>query len=160
MFEDAVSQLEHEHEQLNRLVDGLRDSTQAALRGEANTDELRSDLTEFLRVAQDELFEHFDVEETGLFPYLLEQLPDTAEVIRGLESGHDRMCGLLSRMERMLELPNETLEADFDALIALFARFDAIYARHSREEAQLLRDTADRLNPEQRAEVARLVAEI
>lgn len=160
MYEDAVSQLEHEHEELNRLVDGLRESTQQCLRGEASVVELRGDLIEFLRVAQDELFEHFDVEETGLFPYVLDALPDTQDVIRGLESGHDRMCGLLTRMERMLELPDERLEAEFDGLIAMFARFDAIYARHSSEEARLLRDIGSRLTEEQRKTVARIVDEI
>ncbi len=160
MYEDAVTKLEHEHEQLNRLVDGLRDSTQQCLRGEATHAELRADLGEFLRVAQDELFEHFDVEETGLFPYLLDALPDTQDVVRGLEAGHDRMCGLLSRMERMLDLADERFEEEFEGLIALFARFDAIYARHSRDEAKLLRDIASRLNNEQRKTVARIVAEI
>lgn len=159
-MQDAVTKLEHDHVHLTRLVDGLRESTQACLRGEAEPADLKADFDEFLRVAQEELFEHFDVEETGLFPYLVEQFPDTEGTITSLEAGHDRMCGILSRLERALAQPEEQLFADFDSLIALFARFDANFVRHARDEAGLLRSLQTRLSDEQRRTVARLLAEI
>ena len=160
MQDDAVTKLEHDHVHLTRLVDGLRESTQACLRGEAEPLELKADIDEFLRVAQDELFEHFDVEETGLFPYLVDQFPDIEGTVRALEAGHDRICGILSRMEHSLARPEEEIVADFDGLIALFARFDANFVRHAREEAGLLRALQTRLNEEQRRTVARLLSEI
>jgi len=155
---DPVSQLEHDHTQLNRLVDGLRDSIQACLREDTGYDDLRDDLRDFLRVAQEELMEHFDLEETGLFPYLLSVAPETAELIDSLEVGHDRMCGLLTRMERMLEGPEDPSEAAFDALITLFARFDAVYVTHARKEGGLLRSLAERLTASERDEISRLLS--
>lgn len=160
MTDDPVARLEHDHIHLNRLVDDLRESTQAALRGECEALDLRGNLEEFIRVATDELFEHFDREETVLFPFLVENFPDIETTVSRLEAGHDRMCGLLSRMERMADADDDTFVADFDALIALFARFDANYVQHSREERALLRDLGLRLDVAQRKRVSALLREL
>ncbi|MCB9507898.1 MAG: hemerythrin domain-containing protein [Myxococcales bacterium] len=160
MQSDELERLEHDHAHLNRLVDGLRESAQACLRGETEPLDLRADLEEFTRVAHEELFEHFDREETGLFPYLSTTLPDLAPTLAQLEAGHDRMCGLLVRLERAFDVPDERFVADFDAVVALFARFDALYVQHAKSEGALLRALPTRLDAAQRREVARLLSEL
>ena len=158
---DHLDRLVHEHEHLNRLVADLREQTQACLRGEVEANDLRSDVESFLRVAQDELFAHFECEESGLFPFLVEQLPDTRDTIEQLAAGHDRMCGLLVRMERMVADENDPrFVAEFESFVSLFARFDASYVQHARAEGALLRSLSGRLSPSQRVEVARLLAEL
>lgn len=160
MSDDALARLHHDHHHITKLVDGLRESTQAVLAGDEAPLELRADFDEFLRVANDELFEHFDREENALFPYLVEHLPDLEETVLGLEAGHDRMCGLLTRMERLVSLEDEAYLQEYDSLIALFARFDATHVKHSRIESDLLRSLGDRLDEDQRRTVARLLAEL
>lgn len=157
---DGLDRLHHDHAHLNRLVDGLRETAQACLRGDEEPLEIRSDFDEFLRVANEELFEHFDREETGLFPYLREHLSDVEDVIFGLEAGHDRICGLLTRMERIVQLDDERYLAEFDGLIALFARFDATHAKHARIESNLLASITERLDESQKRTVAKLLAEL
>lgn len=158
---DRFEQLQHDHLHLNRLVEELRGSLQACLRGEADPIELFAEVEEFVAAAADELFEHFDAEESGLFPYVVERLPETKQQIRSLENGHDRICGTLTRLERAVAHGDpERFAAEIDTFVALFARFDANYAKHAIEEEALLRSLGERLDPASRSELARLLAEI
>jgi iron-sulfur cluster repair protein YtfE (RIC family) len=157
---DPVEQLEHEHLHLNRVVESLREAFAEALRGERDLVDLRETLEEFLELAGEELYAHFDREESGLFPYLREILPDTAPTLDGLSVAHDRICGIVSRLEHHVRQGDDAFAAAFDAVTALFARFDANYARHARDEQGLIRSLAGRLDQQQRRDVARLLAEL
>ncbi len=154
---DPVVQLEHDHLHLKRLVESLRDATHEVLTGERESGSLREEIREFLSVAVDELCRHFDLEETELFPYLADEFPDTVSVIADLEQGHDRMCGVLARLERHVECGEEEFERQFESVIALFARFDANFMRHARQEAALLRSLGERISEPQRARLAELL---
>ena len=109
---------------------------------------------------RDEVYPHFYREETGLFPYIGELFADLQPRIESLSTAHDRICGVASRLEFALSLDIAAFEASFDTIVALFARFDANYARHAREEQELIRSLAGRLTEPQRREVARLLAEL
>ena len=160
MSYDPVTQLEHDHVHLTKMVESIRESVQSCLRGEMQPTDLEEDFLELLELLREELYEHFDKEEQALFPYILAHFADTEEAIRGLEKGHDRMCGVATRMERMITGDDETFGEGFDGLVALFARFDANYVKHARDEARLLRSLQDRLSPEQRTEIAELIREL
>jgi iron-sulfur cluster repair protein YtfE (RIC family) len=152
---DPVQRLEHDHVHIGRLVTELRESIQEVLRGERSAVELRDTLDEFLALAQEEIFAHFEREETGVFPLLAEHLPDTRAVIAELELAHDRMCGVVSRMQHLVRGGDAALTSQFEAFVGLFARFDANFVKHARDEWELLRNVAERLGPEQRRELAR-----
>ena len=154
---DPIGKFEHDHVHLTRMVDAIRDSIQGCLRGEVEPGELRDDFADFLSLLNEELYEHFDLEEEGLFPYILEHFADTKELIDSLQRGHDRMCGLASRMEHMLRNDAEAFGERFDALIALFARFDANYVKHAASERGLLRSLHERVNPAQRKALAEIL---
>ena len=47
-----------------------------------------------------------------------------------------------------------------DATVALFARFDANYVKHARDERDLLQQLTSRLTPEMRREVDAMLAEL
>jgi hypothetical protein len=49
---------------------------------------------------------------------------------------------------------------DFDAFVALFARFDANYSKHAIEEQAMLTSLMSTLGDDARAEISRLLAEI
>lgn len=157
----VIDQLEHDHLIVEKIVSDLREAIQSALRGERDPLELRDTFSEFLSVADEELFEHFDREEQVVFPFLTETIPNAADSIQRLENAHDRMCGAMVRMQRILDEDGDThfLES-FDALVALFTRFDANFGRHSREELNLFRTLGEQLTPEQLATLKDLLAEI
>ena len=157
---DPIQKLEHDHVHLDRIVASLRDSMAECLRGERETAELLDDLEAFVSVVQDDIFEHFEREETLLFPYLREHFPDTSKVVDSLEQSHDRICGVATRIERLITGGGDDVEANFDAIVALFARFDANYQKHSREEHGLLKDLAARVDNAHRARLYALVGRL
>lgn len=158
---NVLDQLEHDHLIVEKMVDDLREGIQAVLRGESDPLELRDTFSEFLSIADEELYEHFDREEQVVFPFLLANVPDAAESIRRLEYAHDRMCGAMSRMQRIVsELDDGDYTENFDALVALFARFDANFGRHSREEIALFHTLGEQLDADELATLKKLLAEI
>lgn len=157
---DSVDQLEHDHHHLTRVVTEMREAIRSALREETPVEELHVDALEFLTLVTEELYEHFNKEEEGLFPYLAAELPETAATVEGLERAHDRMCGVVGRMEHLVREGEESFVANFDLIVSLFTRFDAYFTRHARDEGDLLREARLKLNREQRRHVARLLAEL
>lgn len=154
---DLIGQLEHDHHHLDKMVAAVSDAMQAALRGEREPAEIQAEIIEFLSVAEDEVYEHFDREEQGLFPFVLERMPDSAESVRALESAHDRMCGALSRMNRIASQESETFVEEFEPFVAIFARFEANYSKHSKDEWRLFRELADHIDDGDRDTLAELL---
>lgn len=157
---DPVERLTHDHHHLNRMVASLREAMQDVARGERDAVLLRDDVAEFLDLAQDELFEHFEVEETQLFPFVVERLPALGDTVEHLSVAHDRMCGAISRLERTVRLDDAAFTEQIDQVIALIARFDANYVKHSHDEYELIKVLAEKLDDDDRATVARLLDEI
>lgn len=154
---DSVDKLEHDHVHLSRLVEGMRESLREAIRGEKDGESLRADLEEFLDLVQEELFEHFGKEEEGLFPWVIERLPDTRDRVASLEQGHDRICGVASRLQHIATAETADLSEHLDTLVTLFARFDAYFTKHAREEWELFTHVRTRLDAPERRELARLL---
>jgi iron-sulfur cluster repair protein YtfE (RIC family) len=157
---DAVTRLEHDHQHLNRLVDSMREAFQDALRGDRDPAEVLDECEEFLRMVNEELFSHFEREETVLFPWVVELLEDTAPAVAAMETAHDRICGVSSRMEYLLGQGRESALSSFDMLVGLFARFDANYSRHSQDEAAFLKSLGTRLDATQRATLGGLLEQL
>jgi hypothetical protein len=70
------------------------------------------------------------------------------------------MCGVLLRLERLVEQPTEVFAEHLDAAVALFARFDANFVQHARDERHLLNSLSERLTAEQRKTIDRMLAEL
>jgi iron-sulfur cluster repair protein YtfE (RIC family) len=107
-----------------------------------------------MELAQEELFAHFEYEEVTLFPFLIEKMPDCRESVAELELAHDRMCGVVSRMSHMLGQGDEALTQNFDAFVVMFARFDANFVKHAREEWELLQRASTGLSEADRRTLA------
>lgn len=157
---DLIGQLEHDHHHLDKMVAAVSEAMQAALRGEREPLEIQAEILEFLSVAEDEVYEHFDREEQGLFPFVLERMPESAACVRALESAHDRMCGLLSRMNRIASQSGESFGEEFESFVAIFARFEANYSKHSKDEWKLLRELADHVDASDRDKLADLLRDL
>ena len=96
----------------------------------------------------------------GLFPFIADAFDDQAEVVEKLERAHDRMCGVLLRLERIVDQPPAVFTEQLDAAVALFARFDANFVQHARDERNLLTSLSERLTAEQRKTIDRMLAEL
>ncbi len=156
---DPIIGLEHDHSHLSSLVASLREALDGA-RATRDLGELRGELVEALRLLSDDLFTHFAREEEGLFPIVVEELPDLAGIVAAVVATHDRICGAVSRMTYVVEKGSDGLGAELDALLALFQRFDEHYSAHARDELELLRALDRRLDGRQRAAVAKILKEL
>jgi iron-sulfur cluster repair protein YtfE (RIC family) len=143
---DPVSELMHDHEDLNLLVRDIGE----LVRGDdpaAAIPALAAQLVEL----REHLFLHFAREEEGLFPYVASGLPDLEEEVAAMVSAHDTVCGAVARMIHAAQA------GDPAPLATLFERFEMSYTLHARAERALLQRLADRLSSGQRAELVLLL---
>lgn len=140
----GLHQLEHDHTTLSQAVADLRATLSRVP---------RDVFVAKLDAVMDELFEHFAREEEGLFPYLLQQVPDQAEAIAQLQAAHDRICGAASRLKALS--PEQ-----IDLAITLFKRFDAEYTGHAQREAEFLRSLGARLSASQHEALAEILRDL
>lgn len=143
---DPVSDLAHDHAELNRRVLDLG----AIIGGRRAARE--PTLATRLSDLREHLFLHFAREEEGLFPFVAEQLPELAQQVDAMALAHDAICGALARMCHMA-----ASEAQPSALLRVFERFEAAYATHASSEGELLRTLEGRLDADQRTQLAALV---
>jgi len=147
---DPVRQLEHSHGHLSQLALGVSESLRAAEgRPSAKT---WKQLAGRLEVLRDELLRHFADEEEAVFPFVRASVPEKAAAVDRLEAAHDTLCGCVVRMVHVA-----AGEHHRDALLALHERFEKVYSRHSREEAELFEGLAGALSDHQRKELADLL---
>jgi hypothetical protein len=148
---DPLRVLAHDHADLNRRVLALAARIETI---RANGDRTTPrELIGLLDDLRDPLFFHFAREEEGLFPFLAEVAPDVEAHVHAMASAHDVICGAVGRMYQLA-----TADASISTLSALFARFEASYAAHARDEAALLDALERRLGDDHRRRLAALVA--
>jgi hypothetical protein len=137
----GLHQLEHDHTALSQHVAELRTLVHR---------EPRDIFASKLDAVMSDLFEHFAREEEGLFPYIIEQFPDQADVVAQLQAAHDRICGAASRIAALS--PEQ-----IDLAITLFERFDAEYTGHAQRETEFLRSLGARLSPTQQDALSKIL---
>jgi iron-sulfur cluster repair protein YtfE (RIC family) len=93
----------------------------------------------------DELLDHFANEEEALFPFVRAHHPSYGVVIDALVEAHDVLCANVVRLAHAAKRGMSP-----DALRRTYATFQALYAKHSRDEAALLENLHARLSPEER----------
>lgn len=145
--EDALEELAHDHEDINRQVldIGARlASNEVAVASKARLDDLR-----------EQLFLHFAREEEGLFPFVVDHFPDLADRVRQMETAHDAICGAVARMCHLLAAGQNLIQ-----LRPLFDRFELAYAGHAKVEAELLHSLRKRVDADQRLALAELVRDL
>ena len=121
-------------------------------------EDLAEDMADGFSPLAEELFEHFDREEQTLFPFILKCVPSFSSAVDGMIASHDRISGAMSRINRLLQTGALT-EDNFDAFVALFARFDASFVKHSQQEASLLEALSAQLEPEGQTELQAMLDE-
>jgi hypothetical protein len=148
-----VAEIRHDHRELDKRVLNV-----GALVRELRRDERQAGLRERVTRAVDELCDHMLLhlarEEEGLFPFVAAILPELRRTVRACVRAHDGLCGALLRMKRSVNVSAESSRAQ---LLAMSARFQTLYAMHSRREGALLEQIGTRLGPQHREELAALV---
>ncbi len=152
---DPMEQFEHDHGELTTLVLAVKTALDDAQRGTILAEGLRSMLVSRVDDLRDDLVAHFAREEEGLFPFVVERLPDLQGVVEHVRIGHDTICGTLVRLSLAATMVSK--RAEVALLTALFERFEVAYVAHSKEERDLLRTVRARLDEGQRRQLSALV---
>jgi hypothetical protein len=144
VYDDPVRDLAHDHADLNRRVLELGPLL-AQLRA-------LPQLLPLLQELREQMFFHFAREEEGLFPLVADWIPELADQVLAMVSAHDAICGALARM-----IHAASTDADAAAFHGLLTRFEAAYGAHAKNEVELLTRLDERLDANQRAQLADLV---
>ena len=150
--EQPVAELEHGHATLSKSIETLKAERQKIQAQGAARDEFFRQLEE----VTDSLIEHFAKEEEGLFPFLLELLPDQQARLDEMQQAHDRICGSASRL--LVGLRSD--DQDPQLLTSLLERFADAYVAHSQSEIVFLREVGQRLSSEDRSRLAALLQKL
>lgn len=152
----AVAEFEYSHRRINELVFHCRELTRTspagALRGARGLPSVS--LRELLVALREELLTHLAREEEGLFPFVREHVPDMRDAVDRLAVAHDEICGSVVRLVHLATAPES---AKGSALPEALATFERNYALHEREEREVLRSLARRLDLRAQAELSELV---
>ena len=148
---DSISDLAHDHHELNRHVLAAGSALRALLRDPAARPAFETALSNL----HDLLFDHFAREEEAMFPFIADAFADLATRVHDMTIAHDTICGALTRA---LHLANNTGEAE--PIRALYERFEQAYAGHAALEATLLRELDQRLSSAQREQLGSLLEDL
>lgn len=136
---DPVLLMTHDHGEINRRVLALGIQVRALGRTGSTSAPLAGPVGEL----REQLFTHFAREEEGLFPFVLEAVPELAEQVRVMEVAHDTICGALSRMCHLA-----ATDAPLAAIAAVLDRFENVYAVHAEAEHEVLESLLLRSAPD------------
>jgi len=154
---DPLRRFEHSHAAISKLALDIGELVRAAPAEGPLPTRSRRRLEEGLVKLRDELLRHFADEEEGLFPFIRDNVPSTSEVVEGLAGAHDAICGTVVRLVHLLEDEGASPQSTCSSLRALFARFEAAYAEHSRKEAALFEDLGRTLEKTHREELSEIL---
>ena len=100
-------------------------------------DELH-EMTDGLEAFREELLEHFAREQEGAFPFIAQRLPSEQARVDELVAQHDRIAEAINEVVKDLNAadPAQGIANWSSAL----ARFDALYAEHSKTEVAFFSD--------------------
>lgn len=134
--DDPIDELTHDHRRLTELLFVLREQLSHC----DPTTSAWTALSATIERLRDELLTHAAREEEGLFPFVTANAPQFEPRARALQNAHDAICGTISRLVHAVAHASGTSNEQLDACRELFARFEALYAKHASEEAELLEE--------------------
>jgi hypothetical protein len=154
---DPMQQFDHDHATLSKLALEVRSLVEAAEAPGAQIGEIHAALADALALLREDLLHHFAREEEGLFPFVLEHLPDLGPQVERLAAAHDAICGTIMRMAHIAERDADAFARQLATITSLHARFEATYADHARDERELLEALPRRIDAHHRAELRALL---
>ncbi len=143
------SELAHEHRELSGLLLAMHEALGRVERGESQVEDELHELRDGIEAFREALLEHVAREQEGVLPWLTTRLPDVHARVEALVEEHDRISALLDTLVK--ELGAVEGGGAIGEWSASLARFDLLYAHHSRSEAVFFAEVASTLAGDQGA---------
>lgn len=152
---DPLQALAHDHRELSGLLIAVRDAFARVESGRSRLDDELHEIRDGIEMFREALLEHFAREQEGLLPFVVARLPTVSARVDALIAEHDRIAELITLLAN--ELSAVDAGRDLAPFRASLARFEELYASHSKTELDFLHEVAATLSSDETA-VARLRA--
>ncbi len=136
---DPIKELAHDHRELSGLLIAVRDALSRVERGQSKLDDELHEIRDGIEGFREVLLEHFAREQEGLLPFVVARVPDVRERADQLVTEHDRIAEALTTLLRDL---GRFDNGELSPFRASLARFEELYASHSRAELDFLEEVA------------------
>ena len=133
---DPLKELAHDHRELSGLLIAVRDALLRVERGQSKLDDELHEIRDGIEAFRESLLEHFAREQEGLLPFLAARLPAVRERTDQLIAEHDRIAEVLETLLR--DLGKTDANGELGPFRDSLARFEELYASHSRAELGFL----------------------
>ena len=147
----------HEHAHLDKLFDDLRATFNAIATGELvgeAREEALGEALEDLRMALEEMLEHFSEEEEVYFLAIEQRFVDMTPKLDQLAQAHELICERTRKLKR--HLATEDVGKETSAyLIALVNELALAIERHNEQEQMVFKEALARMSDDERIEVLR-----
>lgn len=133
---DPLKELAHDHRELSGVLVAVRDALFRASRGPSKLDDELHEIRDGIEVLREALLDHFAREQEALLPFVAAQLPaERARTDRFVDE-HDHIAEVLEALVQ--ELGRIATSDGLARFSASFARFEQLYAAHSKAELAFL----------------------
>lgn len=134
-----LQELAHDHRELSGLLVAVHEALARIESGASKLEDEVHEMTDGLEAFREELLEHFAREQEGAFPWVAERLPAERARVDSLVAEHDRIAESINVVVKDLHT------FDLVTWTQALARFDALYAEHSKSELAFYRDVTTAL---------------
>jgi hemerythrin-like domain-containing protein len=140
---DPIRELAHDHRELSGLLLAVREAVTRVERGQSKLEDELHEIRDGVEVFREAVLEHFAREQEGLLPFVAHRLPMAGERVDRLIAEHDRIADVLTTLVK--DLNGVDASGDLQSFRASLARFEELYASHSKAELRFLTDVAESL---------------
>lgn len=154
-----LQELAHDHRELNDLLIAVHEAIARIEKGASKLEDELHEMTDGLEAFREELLEHFAREQEGAFPFLATRLPKARTRVDELIAQHDRIAESLDAVIQDLGKPGHTTSTS--SWSQALARFESLYAEHSKSELAFFNDITAALegDPDATKQLRDLLAE-
>lgn len=139
-----LQELAHDHRELSGLLVAVHEALARIEKGASRLEDELHEMTDGLEAFREELLEHFAREQEGAFPFIAQRLPSEQTRVDELVAQHDRIAETINAVVKDLHAaePAQGITSWSSAL----ARFDVLYAEHTKTELAFFRDVTAALS--------------
>jgi hemerythrin-like domain-containing protein len=137
---DPIQELAHDHRELSGLLIAVREALSRVERGQSQLDDELHEIRDGIEVFREALLEHFAREQEGLLPFVVSRLPAVTQRADELIAEHDRIAEVLTTLVK--DLTAVDTGGDLVSFRGSLARFEELYASHSKTELGFLTEVA------------------
>ncbi len=140
---DPLKELAHDHRELSGLLLAVRDALSRVERGQSKLEDELHEIRDGIEALREALLEHFAREQEGLLPFVVARLPAVRPRTDQLIAEHDHIADVLTTL--LKDLGRIDSSGELAPFSTSLARFEDVYASHSRSELGFLEEVATAL---------------